>query len=196
MTGFPVPLVAPYILWLSHPEPVAAKVGGALVKAFAPHGYEVRDLNDSANPLMRAQSVSHDIRTLLRETGSRTALWAYARGHNRSVVIGAVRNPEPWLPPAHTYAEAPLLPSSLAVVTVHRDLLSDAPQLVRTYYRILSEAIPGRDIALTDELVTALQDEAEALRRDGLIAAPVDVRRWIAPDYLDACADTRQRSSA
>lgn len=93
----PVPLVSSDVIWLA-PGPVPtvtslARAQGWLAQALAAHGFEVRSLFDSTDPVIRVQHFYHDLKNLIREGGNVFPLWRRAhnlktRGYDDTVVVG------------------------------------------------------------------------------------------------------------
>lgn len=179
---YPIPLVAPDVLWLSHGADIAPALNASLTPRLERHGYQVRDLDTANQPLLRAQAVFHDIRTLLREIDSATALWALSKGHAGATVIGLTEQAEDYSSPGFTTLGVPLARSRFRLFTLHRHLHSDWPPVAALYLEAIGEALPDWDIAITEDKLDALQAEADTLLAAGLLAGPVDVRRFAVGD--------------
>jgi len=175
---YPIPLVAPDVLWLSHGTDIAPALNAALTPQLQQHGYQVRDLDTANQPLLRAQAVFHDIRTLLREIDSVTALWAWSKGHLGATVIGLAEPSGDYFGPGFTMLGVPMARSAFRLFTLHRHLHSDWPPVTALYRDAIAEALPGWDIAISDDKLSRLQAEADNLLAAGLLPAPVDVRRF------------------
>ena len=172
MAAYPIPLVPPYTLWLASDEPLRA----AFATAVAPHGFEVRDIRSAANPLIRAQAVFHDVRTLLRETDSLTTLWSIASGHGHSVLIAAIEDSASNAGLGFETFGVPSRETRFRLVSVHRHLLDDRPDIIERFHTCLQRIYGAGAIALTEARLQALQAEADAFLKARLIPARVDVR--------------------
>ncbi len=172
MAVYPIPLVPPYTLWLASDEPLRT----AFADAVAPQGFEVRDIRSAANPLIRAQAVFHDIRTLLRDTDSLTTLWSIASGHGHSVIIAAIEAPASNAGLGFESFGLPSAETQFRLVSVHRHLLDDRPDVIARFHDCLQRLHGADAIALTETRLQALQAEANTLFKAGLIPARVDVR--------------------
>lgn len=186
MAAYPIPLVPPYTLWLASDEPLRA----ALAAAVAPQGFEVRDICSAANPLIRAQAVFHDVRTLLRDTDSLTTLWSIAAGHGHSVIIAAIEDTASNAGLGFETFGVPSRETRFRLVSVHRHLLDDRPDVVARFHDCLRRIHGAEAIALTEARLQAIQAEADGFFKAGLIPACVDIRAQsadiIAPTALTA----------
>ena len=176
MVAYPIPLVSPYTLWLSSGDDIADDLQSAFATAVEPHGFDVRDLRTSPNALIRAQAVFHDIRTLLREIDSLTALWAIASGHDHGVIIAAIEQPSHNAGRGFETFGVPVKESRLRLATVHRHLLNDRPDIVERFHDGLQRTFGDQEIALTEDRLHALQAEADAFYAARLIPSRVNVR--------------------
>ena len=170
--AYPIPLVPPYTLWLAADEPLRA----AFAAAVATQGFEVRDIHSAANPLIRAQAVFHDVRTLLRDTDSLTTLWSIASGHRHSVIIAAIEATASNAGLGFETFGVPSRDTQFHLVSVHRHLLDDRPDIVARFHDGLRRIHGDEAVALTETRLQALQTEADAFFTAGLIPARVDVR--------------------
>ncbi len=177
MAAYPIPLVPPYTLWLSASDHVAQGLQSALTTAVAPHGFDVKDLRTSPNALIRAQAVFHDIRTLLRETDSLTALWSIASGHGDCVIIAAIDQTSHNAGQGFETFGVPAKEARFRLATVHRHLLSDRPDIVTGFHACLQQTFGDVEIGLSEDKLLALQAEADAFYAIRLIPTRVDIRK-------------------
>ncbi len=179
MPAHPIPLVPPYTLWISAGEDVAPALQTAIAARVEPLGYDVKDLSSTPNALVRAQGVFHDIRTLLREADSLTALWAIASGHCHSVIIASAARPSRNSGLGYETYGVPAGNAKFRLATVHRHLFDDRPDIVAHYLNSLETVFAGRDIGLSEVRLGALQAEADAFYQAGLLPVRVHIRDHI-----------------
>ncbi len=179
MAAYPIPLVPPYTLWLSAAEAITPSLHTALSAAVQPQGFEVKELRSATNPLVKAQAVFHDIRTLLREADSLTVLWSIAAGHSHSVIIGAVEIAGSNAGLGYATHGVPTHGTRFRLVTVHRHLLDDRPDIVERFHGCLQAVYGDVDIDLSEDRRHRLQAEADAFFAARLIPARVHIRNHV-----------------
>ncbi len=176
MAAYPIPLVSPYTLWLSSGDDIADDLQSRFAAAIEPHGFDVKNLRTSPNALIRAQAVFQDIRTLLRETDSLTAMWSIASGHDHSVIIAALEQTAQNSGRGFETFGVPSKESRFRLATVHRHLLNDRPDVVEHFRDRLQRTFGDHDIALTEDKLHRLQAEADAFYAARLIQERVNIR--------------------
>lgn len=179
--SYPVPLLPPDVLWLSHGADLADSLEARLHPRLKAHGYGVKRLTDNPNPLAQAQAVFHDVRTLLRETDGATALWARANGHDKARIVSLVELPSPHSVDARAWLGAPSMASRWRIFSLHAHLMDDCPFLASLYRSAVADALNGADTTLSEDKLARFQTEADELRERGHLPVAVDVRGFIAP---------------